>query len=88
MTPKTREGTAAVRLRSTAETSQTGWLDVGTEIPERYARDLIKKDQEIIGRRITNDINKNPSEADLLRRSLRQAKAGKTMPWRDSDDDT
>lgn len=89
----TKEAQRTTRLPEVAGTSKTAWPTPATEaIPERYTRDVFEADLEMASRRvsllITSEISKDPKEAEKLRRSLKQARSGKTMPWRDADDDT
>lgn len=42
----------------------------------------------MVGREITDEINQDPKEIARLRQSLKHARQGKTMPWRDASDDT
>lgn len=87
-TKPTADQTVATNLRNSGASS-TSWTPNAqpTDTPARYTREVFERDLEITSRRITASISNDPEEAARLRKSLASAKKGKTMPWRDSDDD-
>ena len=68
--------------------SETAWLESPApgSLPEPYTREVFRRDLEIVSRRITDDINRNPKEVAKLRKSVAQAEKGNRRAYRDDSD--